>query len=227
MKTRHCFLTGTLANVPARWYQAFPEGIVLPGPQQLPSQERPSPASADSTGGTIVWVPAAHVDWLEWLSQLSRDAPTCHPVVLSAVPEDKEALLALQAGAKGYVHLHSAPSLFREVALVVEHGGLWPGAGLVARFLAATTNLLQRSEIVDRGDISMLSTREDQVAKAVAAGLSNKEVALRLNISERTVKAHLGAVFEKLGVRDRLQLVLYLSAGARASHKAGTEAGDA
>jgi DNA-binding NarL/FixJ family response regulator len=98
---------------------------------------------------------------------------------------------------------------------------------LVARFLAATTNLLQRSETAGRGDISMLSAREDQVAKAVAAGLSNKEVASRLNISERTVKAHLGAVFEKLEVRDRLQLVLFLSAGARTSRKAGAEDGDA
>lgn len=226
MKTRHCFLTGGLVNVPARWYQAFPEGIALPGPQ-LPQHELQSPDSADSAGVTVVWVPVAHVDWMGWLLQLSREAPTCHPVVLSAVPEDQEALLALQAGAKGYVHLHSAPSLFREVAVVVEHGGLWPGAGLVARFLAATTNLLQRSETTGRGDISMLSAREDQVAKAVAAGLSNKEVASRLNISERTVKAHLGAVFEKLEVRDRLQLVLFLSAGARTPPKAGAEDGDA
>lgn len=226
MKTRHCFLTGALVQVPARWYQAFPEGIALSGPQ-LPPQELSSPAGADSVGATVVWVPVAHVDWMGWLLQLSKEAPACHLVVLSAVPDDKEALLALQAGAKGYVHLHSAPSLLREVALVVEHGGLWPGAGLVARFLAATTNLLQRSANAGRGDISMLSAREDQVAKAVAAGLSNKEVAARLSISERTVKAHLGAVFEKLEVRDRLQLVLYLSAGASAQGKAGTGDADA
>lgn len=226
MKTRHCFLTGALVNVPARWYQAFPEGIALPGPP-LPPHEPPSPDNPASAGVTVVWVPVAHTNWMEWLLQLSREAPACHPVVLSAMPEDQEALLALQAGAKGYVHLHSAPSLFREVAVVVEHGGLWPGAGLVARFLAATTNLLQRSETAGRGDISMLSARESQVAKAVAAGLSNKEVASRLNISERTVKAHLGAVFEKLEVRDRLQLALFLSAGARTPRKAGAEGGDA
>jgi DNA-binding NarL/FixJ family response regulator len=50
------------------------------------------------------------------------------------------------------------------------------------------------------------------VARAVSAGRSNKEVADKMFISERTVKAHLGAIFEKLGVRDRLQLVLRLSA---------------
>jgi DNA-binding NarL/FixJ family response regulator len=56
--------------------------------------------------------------------------------------------------------------------------------------------------------------REAQVARAVAVGRSNKEVADLLFISERTVKAHLSAVFEKIGVRDRLQLVLRLAASA-------------
>jgi len=54
----------------------------------------------------------------------------------------------------------------------------------------------------------VLTPRERDVAIEVAHGATNKEVAQRLNITERTVKAHLGAVFEKLGVRDRLQLVL-------------------
>ena len=53
-----------------------------------------------------------------------------------------------------------------------------------------------------------LSDRETQVARLVSAGASNKEIAENLLITERTVKAHLSAVFEKLGVRDRLQLSL-------------------
>ena len=52
------------------------------------------------------------------------------------------------------------------------------------------------------------------MAQAVARGLSNKEIAEKLFISERTVKAHLGATFEKLQVRDRVQLVLRLNHGA-------------
>jgi DNA-binding NarL/FixJ family response regulator len=56
-----------------------------------------------------------------------------------------------------------------------------------------------------------LSAREVQVAMAVAEGRSNREVADLLSISERTVKAHMGSVFEKLGLRDRLQLVLFVA----------------
>jgi DNA-binding NarL/FixJ family response regulator len=53
-----------------------------------------------------------------------------------------------------------------------------------------------------------LTERERQVAQAVAAGASNKEIARQLGITERTIKAHTGAIFEKLAVRDRLQLSL-------------------
>jgi len=64
---------------------------------------------------------------------------------------------------------------------------------------------------------ALLSARETQVARSVQAGRSNKEVAALMFISERTVKAHLGTIFEKLGVRDRLQLVLRLSAAGPGS----------
>lgn len=57
----------------------------------------------------------------------------------------------------------------------------------------------------------MLSGREITVAQLVGQGASNKEVARQLDIAERTVKAHLTAIFEKLQVRDRLQLSLRIN----------------
>ncbi|MBL8432557.1 MAG: helix-turn-helix transcriptional regulator, partial [Dechloromonas sp.] len=58
---------------------------------------------------------------------------------------------------------------------------------------------------------TLLSGRETQVARLVASGASNKEIADQLAITERTVKAHLTVIFEKLGVRDRLQLSLRIN----------------
>jgi DNA-binding NarL/FixJ family response regulator len=72
-----------------------------------------------------------------------------------------------------------------------------------ARILPATST--------PQADLSLLTSREKAVAELVAAGKSNKEVARDLDITERTVKAHLGSAFEKLQVRDRLQLVLMFS----------------
>jgi DNA-binding NarL/FixJ family response regulator len=105
--------------------------------------------------------------------------------------------------------------MLQDVGGVVAQGGLWLGPELVDRIVAATRELLDRSpaaaETLPTVNLSALSARELEVARAVAAGRSNREVAETLFISERTVKAHLGAVFEKLGVRDRLQLALQLS----------------
>ena len=56
-----------------------------------------------------------------------------------------------------------------------------------------------------------LTDREREVAATIAAGSSNKEIARQLGITERTVKAHVGAILEKLQVRDRLQLALLMS----------------
>ncbi len=56
-----------------------------------------------------------------------------------------------------------------------------------------------------------LTEREREVAKAVAQGASNKEIARQLDITERTIKAHVGAILEKLGARDRLQLSLIVN----------------
>ena len=90
------------------------------------------------------------------------------------------------------------------------------GPALMARLLRALGARLTRA--APRADVlDGLSAREREVAEAVAQGLSNKEIALRLALTERTVKAHLAAVFDKLGVRDRLQLVVKIGAGLRAT----------
>jgi two-component system, NarL family, nitrate/nitrite response regulator NarL len=56
-----------------------------------------------------------------------------------------------------------------------------------------------------------LTSRELMVAEQVAHGASNREIAVALEITERTVKAHLSAIFDKLGVRDRVQLALRMN----------------
>ncbi len=206
--SQHHFLTSAAAKSPIapseRWLLAFPQG-------EWSSWTRLQtlPLIDDQ-----IWVSTAHPDWLDKVATLVRVQSTRHVIVLSAVPYGAEGLRAINQGARGYCHLHAVPDLLREVAQVVQFGGLWVGPELVERMVAATRDLLARAgpgAAPPAPDLSALSAREAQVAQAVAAGKSNKEVAEQLFISERTVKAHLGSVFEKLGVRDRVQLVLRLS----------------
>ena len=204
---RHHFLLPDATSVwplpPERWRQAFPAGLAC----RWPTLQQALPA------GDTVWVPVSQHGWQARVAALSRAQPGCRIVVLSSVPSETEGLRALDAGARGYGHLLAVPALLHEVAQVVGLGGIWVGPELLQRLVAGTRALLRHGLASNPPcpGWTLLSEREVQVARAVARGHTNREVAEQLHISERTVKAHLGSVFEKLGVRDRVQLVLQIS----------------
>ena len=218
MKTEHYFLRSASALVPERWRQAFAAGQALEAPELL------ARLRAQSKEQGLVWLSTADAQWALYLEQILQSQAGVRVVLLSSAPAPLEGLNALNAGVRGYTHAYAVPALLQEVAMVVEHGGLWVGPDLLQRLIGSTHAALAGrpglagaaagAAVPPVNPWATLSTREAQVARAVSAGRSNQEVASLMFISERTVKAHLGAVFEKLGVRDRLQLVLRLSAFA-------------
>jgi DNA-binding NarL/FixJ family response regulator len=121
-------------------------------------------------------------------------------VVLTSFTEQRRVLDALQAGASGYILKDSTPE---EVIKAVHaaHAGGAPLDPAAARVLLDSRRVQQPA--LD------LSPRESEVLALVATGLANKQIARRLGISERTVKAHLTAVFQQLGVTDRTQAALW------------------
>jgi DNA-binding NarL/FixJ family response regulator len=131
-------------------------------------------------------------------------------VLLCDEPDEALVMQALALGAAGCCNTHAAPDVLRQVALVVTNGGLWVGQSLLRKLVGATSHRLGQHPPEGKNDdwSTSLSEREMQVAKLVASGSSNREIADQLAITERTVKAHLTAIFEKLGLRDRLQLSL-------------------
>ena len=219
MSTQHFFLSSPAAAVPERLREAF-KGVKPLNAEALLARLPLLPAAQ-----SLVWLSSADDQWPQALRQVLQVKPDARVVLLSGVPEPTEGLSALNDGARGYTHAYGVPALLQEVALVIEHGGLWVGPDLMQRLVGATNAALAARQAVSKAQSpagatpgtspnpwALLSAREAQVARAVSAGRSNKEVAEKMFISERTVKAHLGAIFEKLGVRDRLQLVLCLSA---------------
>lgn len=136
--------------------------------------------------------------------------PEGRVVVLADEPGDALTLEVLAAGAVGCCNTHAAPEVLQQVALVVGNGGLWVGQSLLQQLVGNAARVLAQRQPVGESVTMLngLSEREGQVARLVAGGASNKEIADRLSIAERTVKAHLTAIFEKTGARDRLQLSL-------------------
>ena len=134
-------------------------------------------------------------------------------VLLCDEPNESLVMQALALGAAGCCNTHAAPDVLRQVALVVSNGGLWVGQSILRKLIGATSHRLGQRPPQGKNDdwSGLLSERETQVARLVAAGSSNREIADRLAITERTVKAHLTAIFEKLGLRDRLQLSLRIN----------------
>ncbi|WP_289117750.1 response regulator transcription factor [uncultured Idiomarina sp.] len=128
-------------------------------------------------------------------------------VILYSKPEADSLLQLLNQGARGYTSLATSASVMERITAVIHQGGLW----LPEQFLANLTGLSQKRANNGRelpATFSILSDREQQVCEKVLAGLTNQQIADALFISERTVKEHLTKSFRKLGVKDRLQLVL-------------------
>lgn len=191
-----------------RWSVAFPSGRAgRPQVVRSPKSERID----------VVWLRLEH--GLSVAAQIENLAPQfklipC--VVLSDQPTDEEALAAFSAGARGYCNTHAAAQLLVQIATVVRQGGLWIGESLMKRLVSATGRI-QGSvapTVETEAWSKSLTDRERQVARTLASGASNKEIARALGITERTVKAHVGAIFEKLQVRDRLQLSLRINGHA-------------
>ena len=192
-------------NLLANWSQACPESKIYP---------EFSSVDASLKNDCIFWlhVDSASQQWMvATISKILRDFFNPRIVVLTNIPSQSQALLALSQGAVGYCHAYSAPEVLVEVKKVVAHGGIWLGRELLQRLIEVSTNLAGNSSEQVTTSLALLSDREREVALEAAKGLSNKEIARILNITERTVKAHLSAVFERLGVRDRLQLALILN----------------
>jgi DNA-binding NarL/FixJ family response regulator len=158
--------------------------------------------------GTLWFVDTALPDLPGWTAPAwSTLAGHGNFVVLSGVPTDEEGLAALEAGASGYCHAFASSEILGRVIDVVSDDGLWVGRSLMTRVLRGLQRGLAGSPVAHRWDRT-LTPREREVAGRAASGDSNLAIAEALGITERTVKAHLTTIFEKLGVTDRLQLAL-------------------
>jgi two-component system NarL family response regulator len=125
-------------------------------------------------------------------------------VVFTAHDADEDVFRAIRGGARGYL-LKGSPAAQIAQAIRQVHAGESYLSPRIATKLVETTSQ-------PRGRTGLLSPRERGVLRLVAAGLSNRQIAETLSISERTVKFHVTAIFNKLGAENRAQAVALAAA---------------
>lgn len=141
-------------------------------------------------------------------AELRTLSPETRVVMLLDTSEPRAVVEAFRAGARGvFCRSESLKSLAKCICCV-QQGQVWASSKELRYLLDALTQALPRRMMDGRG-AAMLSRREQEVVRCVAEGLSNREIAQRLGLTEHTVKNYLFRIFDKLGVSKRVEVVLF------------------
>jgi len=154
------------------------------------------------------------IDSPKSVAHLRNLSPATSIIVLSRpIPEQTE-LELFKIGVQGHCSRDIDPQLLKRVVVAVRLGELWIRRSLMPRLLDELGVRFQGADHAKRaavGRLAFLTAREHEIAALVGRGGSNKQIARQLDITERTVKAHLTEIFRKLGIADRLKLALLLA----------------
>ncbi|MEM7343360.1 MAG: response regulator transcription factor [Chloroflexota bacterium] len=145
---------------------------------------------------------------IEATAQIRQQLPDCQVLMLTTFDDDEYVVQSLKAGACGYL-LKDIPSEDLARAIRLAHTGIYqldPGvAGTLVGSLSQQSTLSKKSSSTD----IPLTPREFDVLKLLGQGLTNREIANTLIVSEGTVKKHISSILQTLDLRDRTQAAIY------------------
>jgi DNA-binding NarL/FixJ family response regulator len=150
---------------------------------------------------------------LEVLRSMRELAPSVRSVVLLGQRDPETVVECFRAGARG-VFSESTPEfrLLCKCVLCVHAGQIWASSEELTWVVEALESIKKQStlrRVVNAQGVNLLSKREEDVVQQLMEGLSNREIALNLKLSEHTIKNYLFRIFDKLGVSSRTELLLY------------------
>jgi DNA-binding NarL/FixJ family response regulator len=130
-------------------------------------------------------------------------------LVLTTYADDESLFPALRAGARGYLTKDASAEEIEQAIRALAAGRTHLDAAVQQRLVAAVLDVQPSATAPAQPLPDDLSSREAEVLKLIAAGLSNTEIATALFVSSATVKTHVNRIFAKIGARDRAQAVGY------------------
>ena len=152
------------------------------------------------------------MDGIEATRAILAAEPRTRILILTTFDLDEYAFGALRLGASGFILKDILPAEFVRAIRSVAGGDAVIAPSVTRRLLDTFAHHLpdpQRPAEAAHPELSQLTARELEILTELAGGLSNAEIAERLFVAEATVKTHLGRILTKLGLRDRVQAVVY------------------
>jgi DNA-binding NarL/FixJ family response regulator len=148
---------------------------------------------------------------IEATEQIVRKYPDTRVLVLTTFDLDEYAFAALRAGASGFLLKNAEPAQLLSAIRTVAAGDAVVAPRVTRRLLERFAGRLPAGPADSTPDprLSLLTEREREVLMELAKGLSNAEIADRLYLSDATVKTHIGHILPKIGLRDRVQAVVF------------------
>jgi DNA-binding NarL/FixJ family response regulator len=148
------------------------------------------------------------VDGIEATRRIAGSGSAARVVVLTTYDVDEYVFAALRAGASGFMLKDVPPSELVEAIRIVARGDALLAPSVTRRLLDRFADVVPDTTAAP-ADLEELTQREVEVLRFVALALSNAEIARRLHLTEATVKTHVSSVLRKLGLRDRVQAVVF------------------
>lgn len=142
------------------------------------------------------------------LYQLRAAHPKTLVILLMDSPDRDLIVDAFRAGAKGVFCRSEPAASLAKCVRAVHSGQIWANAREL-QFLLEALSQRAAPRLVDSEGKAMLTKREEEVVRLVTEGLTNREISGRLGLSEHTIKNYMFRLFEKLGVSNRVELILY------------------
>jgi DNA-binding NarL/FixJ family response regulator len=148
------------------------------------------------------------MDGVEATAYIKKEYPNVKVIVLTSFSDQAHVLPALRAGASGYILKDVEPDQLVEAIRSAYKGNIQLHPDIANALLSQTLPVEEKEEEPSI-QVDVLTARENEVLQLLAKGMSNKEVASVLVITEKTVKAHVSSILSKLNLSDRTQAALY------------------
>jgi DNA-binding NarL/FixJ family response regulator len=140
---------------------------------------------------------------LEILESIRQVRPNIRLIVIGPEGDEELVLSSIIAGARAYLDLTAGPDVVRKAVDIVTSGSIWAPRRLLSKLI---DRLLKIPETTHSAASPHLTSRERQVLELILTAQSNREIAAKLGIEERTVKAYVGRLMKKTGSDNRIKL---------------------